>query len=286
MQGRGFIQAGAVAAAVGLAVAWPAAQREQGWAVRESLTNPDAPLYNTAKQKLLDGEQVFTYTISRRDPEFYCDVAPHYDFMFFEMQHSTMSWADIEAMIAACPRAGIPMVRLPDVLEGSIQKATDIGALGVIGPTVDTVEQAQALAGFARYPPEGRRSAGRNQAASIWGVDGVNYRQTINDNMLVVAQIETLIGVESAYHIARVAGIDVLWASNGDLGSFSGLSPTSPEWHALFTKVRDATLGAGKFLGSTSSRYASTGPDGRPDAADWRFFYGGPSMDGYQPPSR
>ncbi len=71
MRGRRVILAGAVATAVALAVAWPAAaQREQGWAVRESLTNPDVPLYNTAKQKLLDGGQVFTFTIASRDTEF------------------------------------------------------------------------------------------------------------------------------------------------------------------------------------------------------------------------
>lgn len=264
----------------------PAELVQQGWAVRASLTNPDVPLYNTAKQKLLDGEQVFTYTIASLDPDFYCEVARHYDYIFFEMQHSTMSWADVEAMIAACPRVGIPMVRLPDVLEGSIQKATDVGALGVIGPTVNTVEQATALANFARFPPDGRRSAGRNQAERIWGVDGINYRQTINDNMLVVAQIETPVAVENAYHIARVAGIDVLWASNGDLGNFTALSTTSSEWHAMFTKVRDAALRAGKFVGSTNAGYASTGPNGRSDAADWRFFYGGPSMDGYEPRRR
>jgi hypothetical protein len=30
----------------------------QGWAVRTSLSNPSAKLYNTAKQKLLDGKQI------------------------------------------------------------------------------------------------------------------------------------------------------------------------------------------------------------------------------------
>ena len=102
MRGRRIILAGAVATTVALVFAWPAAaQREQGWAVRESLTNPDVPLYNTAKQKLLDGGQVFTFTIASRDLEFYCEVAPHYDFIFFEMQHSTMSWADVEVETAS-----------------------------------------------------------------------------------------------------------------------------------------------------------------------------------------
>ena len=38
----------------------PAAQQPQGWAVRASLSNPSAKLYNNAKQKLLDGKQIFS----------------------------------------------------------------------------------------------------------------------------------------------------------------------------------------------------------------------------------
>src|SRR5437764_12256065 len=68
-------------------------------------------LYTTAKQKLLDGKQINGHTISVFDPKVYCTEAPHYDFTWFEMQHSTMTWKDIEQMIAACPRIGAtPMV--------------------------------------------------------------------------------------------------------------------------------------------------------------------------------
>src|SRR5271170_2812219 len=70
-------------------------------------------LYNTAKQKLLDGKQVFSVTISKPDPQAYCEAAKHYDYTWFEMQHSTLTWADIEKMIATCPHvAATPMVRM------------------------------------------------------------------------------------------------------------------------------------------------------------------------------
>jgi 2-keto-3-deoxy-L-rhamnonate aldolase RhmA len=257
------------------------AAQPQGWAVRASLKG-SAPLYNTAKQKLLDGKQIFSFAISRRDPELYCEVAPHYDYVWFEMQHSTLSYADVEAMIAACPRTGIPMIRVPDEFESSIQKATDIGALGIIVPTVDTVEKARAAARYSRFPPEGRRSQGGGQAGSIWGVNGINYRQTINDNMLVIAMVETPEGAANALNIARVPGVDVVMGANTDMTNFSGLAPNDPKYHALFTQIRDATLKAGKFLGATTANYASTGPNGRPDAADFRMFYTGPAFDGYK----
>src|SRR5215472_4350724 len=170
-------------------------------------------LYNNTKQKLLEGKILSSYTIGKPDAALYCEIAKHYDFVWFEMQHSTMSWADIEKMIAACPHSiATPMVRIADELESSIQHATDIGLLGIIMPTVDTVEKAQAAVRYSKYPPEGRRSMGAGQAARIWFGEGADntmkYRLSVNDNMLVIAMIETPIGVDHAYEIASVPGID------------------------------------------------------------------------------
>ena len=69
------------------------------------------------------------------------------------MQHSTMSYDDVRKMILACPRVGAaPMVRMPDALESSIQKATDLGALGIIVPTVDDCVGARDAARFSVSP--------------------------------------------------------------------------------------------------------------------------------------
>ena len=124
-------------------------------------------LYNTVKQKLLEGKQVFSYTQSKFDIAANCEAAKHYDYTWYEMQHSTLEFRDIEAMIAACPHAGaIPMIRLPDAQQWHIQHATDIGVLGVIIPTVDDVDRAREAVKWARYPPVARRSSGQGQAAA------------------------------------------------------------------------------------------------------------------------
>ncbi len=241
------------------------------------------PLYNTAKQKLMEGKQVFSFTQSKFDPAGYCESAKHYDFTWFEMQHSTLEFKDIEAMIAACPHvAATPMIRLPDAQEWHIQHTTDIGCLGVIVPTVDDVDRAREAAKWARYPPVGRRSAGAGQAASIWGINGFNYRQTINDNMLVVVMIETPTGVANAYDIASVPGIDVVIIGNNDLSSFSGYKQGTPEYEALMKKVHDDVLRAGKIFGQANAMYAK----GNALSADAKFFQNGPSNDGYVPPRR
>jgi 4-hydroxy-2-oxoheptanedioate aldolase len=239
-------------------------------------------LYNTVKQKLAEGKQVFSYTQTKFDIAGHCEAAKHYDYTWFEMQHSTLEFKDVEAMIAACPHTGaIPMIRLPDAQEWHIQHATDIGALGVIIPTVDDVDRAREAVKWARYPPVARRSAGSGQAPSIWGINGVNYRQTINDNMLVVIMIETPTGVANAYDIASVPGVDVVIIGNNDLSSFSGFPQNDDRYQMLVTKIHDDTLRAGKIFGQANAIYAK----GHPLSKDAKFFQNGPSNDGWQPPA-
>ena len=129
-------------------------------------TGAKPKLWNTAKQKLLEGKQVFSFTQSTLDIKGYCEKAKHYDYTWFEMQHATLEFKDVEAMIAACPHAGaIPMIRLPDAQEFHIQHALDLGAMGVIIPTVDDVERAREAAKWARCPPPVlRRATGGNRA--------------------------------------------------------------------------------------------------------------------------
>jgi 2-keto-3-deoxy-L-rhamnonate aldolase RhmA len=280
---RGFLVA-ALVAAVMLTVGW--AQAPQGRGGRGGGRGGGAPqvapgeLYNTAKQKLLDGEQVFSWTQSRLDVEGYCERKPHYDFTWFEMQHSTMSFKDVEEMIGACPGPGaIPMIRLPDAQEWHIQQSLDIGALGVIIPTVDDVERAREAAKWVRFPPEGRRSNGGGQAGRIWGN---NYRQSFNDNMLLVVMIESPTGVANAHEIARVPGVDVVIIGNADMSSFSGYAQNAPEYQELITHVYEETKKAGKIFGQANARYAQD----HPLAGDSFFFQNGPSNDGWAPAGR
>src|SRR5688572_25039105 len=137
--------------------------RGWGWQVK-ALMNPATPrpLYNKAKELLLQDKVITSYTISTFNPELYCEVRKHFDFIWFEMQHSTMSWDEVRRMLLTCPGAegGAPMIRMPDALESSIQKATDLGAIGIIVPTVDDALEARDAARFSRFPPFGRRSSG------------------------------------------------------------------------------------------------------------------------------
>ena len=207
-----------------------------------------ARIYNTVKQKLSEGKQVVGGTVSIPDPEIYCAVAnAGFDFTWIEMQHSPLTYQDVARMLFACKgAAAIPFIRVPDATEGDIQKAADIGALGIIIPMVDTVEKAAAAVKFAKYPPIGRRSQGGGQYGALWGAE---YRETANDNMMIVAMIENPAGVDIVEKIAGVPGVDVVFVASTDLGSFSGLRQGDPKYESLVTRVLDSTTKAGLKAG-------------------------------------
>jgi 2-keto-3-deoxy-L-rhamnonate aldolase RhmA len=219
-------------------------------------------IYNTAKQKLERGERIVGGTVTSSDPDVYCAMANSgFDFLWIEMQHSPLTYQEVARMIWACRgAAAIPFIRVPDATPGDIQKAVDIGALGIIVPLVDTVDEIRAAVEYAKYPPQGVRSLGNGQYRALWGDD---YRATANANVMIVAMIESPAGVGNADAIASVPGVDVVFAASTDLGSFSGLKQGDADYEAMVTAIHDATLDAGHALG---------GPLAWRDRKDFRFF--------------
>ena len=207
-----------------------------------------ARMFNTAKQKLMEGKPIVGGTVYTSDPNIYCAMADSgFDFLWIEMQHSPLTYTDVAKMIRACKGASaIPFIRVPDATQSDIQKATDIGALGIIVPMVSTVAEAEDAVMYAKFPPEGRRSHGGGQYRTMWGDD---YRARANENIMVIVMIEDPGGVAIADQIAAVPGVDVVFAASGDIASFSGYARDDPRYEALITKVKDDTLAAGRKLG-------------------------------------
>ncbi len=114
----------------------------------------------------------------------------------------------------------------------------------------------------------------------IWS--GLNYRQTINDNMLVTVMIETLEGVAMAEEIAAVHGVDAVILGNNDLSSFSGWGQNDPRYQDAIIKVHDAALKYGKYYGNAGSQYLA----GYTVSPDTRMVQNGPACDGWTPPAR
>ena len=213
----------------------------------------EAVIWNPVKAKMLEGGMVTGGTIfGATDPSTYCAMAnAGYDFVWTEMQHSQRDWEAVSRMWRTCPHAdAVPGVRVAYTDEREIQHALDAGALVLVVPTVDSVEEAQEIVNWTFFPPLGRRSNGGGQAfaADMWGAVPGGYRATINDNLVLILMIETLEGVQDAAEIASIPGVTAVFAASGDLGNFTGYRQGEPDYERVINIVHDAALAAGVRL--------------------------------------
>jgi 2-keto-3-deoxy-L-rhamnonate aldolase RhmA len=207
-------------------------------------SQPNAKLWNPVKVKLKAGGRVTGGTVfSATDPLTYCAMAnAGYDYIWTEMQHNDRDWSQAARMWRTCPHAkAVPGARIAYADEREIQRATDAGALVIVVPTVDTVQEAIAARDWTYFPPLGKRSQGGGQGfdGAMWGGVPGGYRATINDNIVLILMIETL---------AKVPGVDAIFAASGDLGNFSGFAQGTPDYERLINIVHDAAINAGKRL--------------------------------------
>jgi 2-keto-3-deoxy-L-rhamnonate aldolase RhmA len=211
----------------------------------------NAKIWNPVKIKMMRGEKVTGGTVfSSTDPQTYCAMAnAGYDFIWTEMQHDARDWDAVARMWRACPDAkAVPGVRVAYTDEREIQHAADAGAMVIVVPTIRSVEEGTAARNWAYFPPLGKRSQGGGQAFEMYGGVPGGYRNTVNDNLVLIEMIETLDGVQAAREIAALPGVTALFAASGDLGNFSGYRQGTPDYERLINAVHDAAISAGKRL--------------------------------------
>jgi len=214
---------------------------------------PNAKIWNPVMLKMMKGEKVTAGTVFSSDsPETYCAMAnAGYDFIWTEMQHDARDWEAVGRMWKACPHAkAVPGVRVAYTDEREIQHAMDLGALVIVIPTIRSLQEGVAARNWVMFPPLGKRSLGGGQAfdPDMWGEVPGGYRNTINQNVVLIEMIETLDGAMDAPKIAAIPGVTAIFAASGDLGNFSGYKQGTPDYERLINIVHDAALGAGKRL--------------------------------------
>jgi 2-keto-3-deoxy-L-rhamnonate aldolase RhmA len=212
---------------------------------------PGSKIWNPAKIKMMQGGMVTGGTVfSATDPSTYCAMAnAGYDFIWTEHQHSPRDWEATARMWATCPYAkAVPGVRVAYTDEREEQHALDTGALVLVVPTVRSYQEAILARDWAFFPPLGRRSSGGGQAAALYANVPGGYRNTINDNLVLILMIETLAGLKDADRIAKIPGVTALFAASGDLGNHSGYKQNDPDYEREINIVHDAAIKAGVRL--------------------------------------
>jgi 4-hydroxy-2-oxoheptanedioate aldolase len=89
----------------------------------------------------------------------------------------------------------------------AIMKALDFGASAIIVPLINNAAEARKAVSACRYPPAGDRSSGPVRALQIHGPE---YFSKANDEILLMAMIETKEGLNNLEEICATPGVDVI----------------------------------------------------------------------------
>lgn len=183
---------------------------------------------NKVKQLWKEGKPAVAGWLSTGST-YLAEVMAHagFDAIIIDMQHGMGLSPEkaIACMQAISTTDTVPVCRMSWNDPKDIQFVLDAGAYGVIVPLVNTRAEAEQAVGAAKYPPLGFRSTGANRVRLYAGAD---YAQHANEEVFVLAMIETMQAVGNLEEIARVKGLDGFYVGPGDLALSLGI-PGGPE---------------------------------------------------------
>jgi 2-keto-3-deoxy-L-rhamnonate aldolase RhmA len=200
----------------------------------------------SVRQRLSQGDTVYGVMAAEFFTPGFCRIAGNAgaEFVIFDMEHGGVGIDVLKAQMSFARGAGVtPVVRVPGIAYHLIAPVLDGGAMGIMAPMVETREQAENLATWCRYSPEGVRGLGFGVAHDDYrGGDVVEKMKEENERTLVIALIETAKGIMNAEEILSVAGIDVGWLGHYDLSNTMGITAqfNRPEFNAAVEKLLGA----------------------------------------------
>ena len=147
-----------------------------------------------------------------------------YDSFTLDLQHSLIDRGTAVHMLQAISLGdGVPLVRVTQNDPAEIGFVLDAGAYGVICPQIETAEDCRRFVDACRYAPRGTRSWGPTRGLLYGGSD---YFASYQEQIVTVALIETIKGVQNMREIAATPGLDMIYVGPNDLTIDYGGQPT------------------------------------------------------------
>ena len=204
-------------------------------------------------KKIRVGERVYgtcTVTPSTRMVGAIAPVNP--DFVFIDTEHNVLDRTQVSWMCHTYAAKGIvPIVRLtkPDALLAA--STLDDGALGIVAPYIETMQQVDDLRGAVKHRPlKGGRLRDRLDGQSVNGTID-NYIKERNANNVLILNIESQPAIDALDDLLAAPEVDGLLIGPHDLSCNLGVPEQydAPEFLAavqtIFDKARAAGRGAG-----------------------------------------
>lgn len=177
------------------------------------------------------------------------------DAVIIDLEHGAVDYGSAHAMIAATSGFRCaPLVRVAENDAAQVKRVLDLGAEGIVFPLIRTAADAARAVASLRYPPHGNRGFGPFIAHSRWATSLMDYRDTIDGNLVCCLLVETRDAIENIEAICAVPGIDLIVPAQFDLSTDLGISGQfdHPDFQDALAKVERAAGAAGIPLGNVA----------------------------------
>ncbi len=176
------------------------------------------------KNRLRNREKLFAGWVSYSHPSITETLARSgFDFMFIDMEHSTISIEQGQRIIAASQFEGVPCIPRPVSHSNDYLKPLlESGADGLLIQMVETADQVQALINNVKYPPIGKRTYGVNRAQA-YGFDFDEYINNWNETSSFLIQIESITGVQNIEELLSFEEVDGVMIGPLDISGSLGV---------------------------------------------------------------
>lgn len=174
------------------------------------------------------------------------------DVLVLDAEHAPFDRGNLDQCVLAARAGGKPvLVRPASSAHEQILNALDIGADGVILPHIRTAKEAADAVKACHYIRGGRGYAGSSRAAG-YTTKGMAKHRADARNVVVIAQIEDVEGVDNIDSIACVEGIDALFIGRADLTiAFGAETPDDP----VVVEAVDRIVAAGRAAGRPTGMF-------------------------------
>ncbi len=192
------------------------------------------------------------------------ELAAHvgFDAISIDGEHGAYSVDQVDDICRLSNALGMSVTaRVPNIAAYWINLYLDRGIQGVTGPHVETGAEAQALADACLFPEDGWRSWGGGRGTEFNDPEKLEeyggqraFMKWANDNMIVMAQIESQKAYDNLDDILAVEGLSGVAGGPNDFAASMGLAgqPDHPDRVAATADIERRAQAAGKSIGATT----------------------------------
>jgi 4-hydroxy-2-oxoheptanedioate aldolase len=154
-----------------------------------------------------------------------------FDWLLLDTEHAPNELPMVHSQLqAAATGTAHPVVRPAWNDQVIIKRLLDVGTQSLLIPYIETEEEARRAVASTRYPPQGVRGFASQSRASRFARIKEYYARA-SEEICVLLQVETKLGLENLEKIAGVEGVDGVFVGPGDLSAALGYlgQPGHPE---------------------------------------------------------